>query len=87
MFINRSGAEIIDFSEADDEENEDDVSGLTCHNNYGSKRVIEALQTCPWKDLECKSHLDKLFSNRKARITYRWSRKNLACLVELNLIT
>ena len=49
--INLLGVEIIDLSD-DDDDDEGEVEGVTCFANSGPKRVIEALQTCPWNDLK-----------------------------------
>ena len=50
--INFQGVEIVDLSDDDDDEDEGEVEGVTCFANSGPKRVIEALQTCPWNDLK-----------------------------------
>jgi hypothetical protein len=45
------GVEVVDLSDDDDE---GEVEGVTCFADSGLKRVIEALQTCPWNDFKGK---------------------------------
>ena len=40
---------MIDLSE-DYGDQDEDVEGVNCYANSGSKRIIEALQSCPWND-------------------------------------
>jgi hypothetical protein len=42
---------VVDLSDDDDE---GEVEGVTCFADSGLKRVIEALQTCPWNDFKGK---------------------------------
>ena len=54
------GVEIVDFSDDDDKDDDDDVGGVTCFASTGAKRVVEALQTCPWASLEGPSPVSAL---------------------------
>ena len=48
------GVEIIDFSEDEDEDENDDCIDEKFFASSPQKRVIEALQTCPWPNISMK---------------------------------